>query len=94
MIYALEHYYNQSLDCEKTAKEIITLRNHYIHSGYYIKNDCLKIRFPPKENKQNYRVDANVKWIYNQTLILYKTAIDIIFKEILNYPEYKYKQSF
>ena len=73
MIYALEHYYNQSLDCEKTAKEIITLRNHYIHSGYYIKNDCLKIRFTPKENKQNYSVDANVKWIYNQTLILYKT---------------------
>lgn len=94
MIYALEHYYNQSLDCEKKAKEIITLRNHYIHSGYYIKNDCLKIRFTPKENKQNYSVDANVKWIYNQTLILYKTAIDIIFKEILNYPEYKYKQSF
>lgn len=94
MIYALEHYYNQSLDCEKTAKEIITLRNHYIHSGYYIKNDCLKIKFTPKENKQNYSVDANVKWIYNQTLILYKTAIDIIFKEILNYPEYKYKQSF
>lgn len=94
MSYALEHYYKQSLDYEKVAREIITLRNHYVHNGYYIDNHCLTIKYHPSETTKTYSVKADINWIYNQTLILHEIAVDIIFKEILNYPEYKYKQSF
>ena len=94
MSYALEHYYKQSLDYEKVAREIITLRNHYVHNGYYIDNHCLTIKYHPSETTKTYSVKADINWIYNQALILHEIAVDIIFKEILNYPEYKYKQSF
>ena len=94
MSYALEHYYKQSLDYEKVEREIITLRNHYVHNGYYIDNHCLTIKYHPSETTKTYSVKADINWIYNQTLILHEIAVDIIFKEILNYPEYKYKQSF
>lgn len=72
--------------------EIVTLRNHYVHDGYYIKNEQLNITYPKinkKPNPKNHivsKVDFN--WIYDRTEILYKIVIDIIFKNMLGYDEY------
>ena len=35
------------------AREIITLRNHYVHNGYYIDNHCLTIKYHPSETIKN-----------------------------------------
>lgn len=85
-------------EIEKYAKEIICLRNHYVHSGYFIKNSSLRISFDKvngKKNPKDYTVnDVDVYWIYDRTKILYEIAIDIIFNKMLGYTDYKFKKCF
>ena len=80
---------------EDLARQIICLRNRYVHSGYYIKNNSLKITFKDLDGKasklKNYTLNnIDVKWIYERTKILYSIAIDIIFKNMLGYEKYKF----
>jgi hypothetical protein len=86
------------IQIEKYAQEIICLRNHYVHSGYYVKNDCLRIVFERIEGKKNPKdyTENNVdfEWIYERTKILYTIAIDIIFSKMLGFTEYRFKKHF
>lgn len=82
-------------EIEDLARQIICLRNRYVHSGYYIKNNSLKITFNDLDGKtsklKNYTLNnIDVKWIYERTKILYSIAIDIIFKNMLGYEKYKF----
>ena len=85
-------------EIENYAQEIICLRNHYVHSGYYIKNSCLRVSFDKinrKKNPKDYTVNnIDVQWIYKRTKMLYKIAIDIIFKDLLGYDKYKFDKHF
>ena len=77
------------------TQEIISLRNHYVHSGYYIKNSCLKIKFGKNEKgAQNYTAKVDVNWIYERTRLLYSMVIDIIFKAMLGVEEYNYRGNY
>ena len=75
-----ENYKNRGkslpAECDILANEIISLRNHYVHSGYYIRNESLKIKF--EDSKKNYTVKADIEWIYKRTEILYECSIDIL----------------
>ncbi len=73
------------------SREIVCLRNHYVHAGYFIKNSKLKIS-KSKDNPdfQEYIADIDFEWLYNRTDILRKASIDIIYKDILGYENYKY----
>ncbi|MFT4445635.1 hypothetical protein [Parvimonas sp. G1967] len=73
---------------EQTALEIVKLRNHYVHSGYYIKNNCLNLK------KGKTITNINIQWIFLRTRLLYLVAIDIIFKEMLGFEKYNYKKLF
>lgn len=83
---------------EDLAHEIISLRNHYVHSGYYIKNSALKIRFDKingRKNPKDYTANnVDVDWIYERTKILHKIVISIIYSCMLGYPEYSYSKHF
>jgi hypothetical protein len=95
--YATKHQMLE-IQIEKYAQEIICLRNHYVHSGYYVKNDCLRIVFERIEGKKNPKdyTENNVdfEWIYERTKILYTIAIDIIFSKMLGFTEYRFKKHF
>ena len=79
----------------KYSQEIICLRNHYVHAGYHLKNNCLKISFKKVKginDLENYTVtNIDFEWILKRTQILHDIAIDIIFSEILGYDDYDYK---
>lgn len=83
---------------EHYIQEIICLRNHYVHAGYYIKNGSLRIKFDPiagKKNPKNYTANGvDAHWIYERTNILYKIVIDIIFTEMLGYKDYRFNRHF
>lgn len=85
-------------EIEKLSQEIICLRNHYVHSGYYLKNESIKISFDRikrKKNPKDYTVNnADFDWIYERTKILYKIVIDIIFSNMLGYKYYKFNKHF
>lgn len=77
----------------KYTQEIICLRNHYVHAGYYIKNSSLKITFgKEKEDLRNYTAKADNKWIYDRMKLLYDMVIDIIFTEMLGIESYNYQR--
>lgn len=87
-----EHYtsINSKIEIKKMAAEIVNLRNHYVHSGYHIKGKTLKID-GKKFGIDSYIINnADINWIYHKTCILYKIAIDIIYKDILCYDKYTY----
>ena len=95
--YALKHgLSDEQIEC--LAQEIVCLRNKYVHSGYYIKNSCLKVSFDKinrKKNPKDYTVNnADVSWIYERTKMLYLIAVDIIFCNMLEYEEYKFDKYF
>lgn len=101
--YSFENNYKKSktiTECEKErlCQEIISLRNHYTHSGYYIKNNSLKIKFKKvgkKSNPKNYTENnVDVDWIYKRTKILYDIVIDIIFRNMLRIEDYNFKRHF
>lgn len=95
--YAPKHNLSEE-QIENYAREIICLRNHYVHSGYFIKNSCLRITFDKinrKKNPRDYTVNnVDVHWIYERTKILYRIVIDIIFHNMLGYPDYKFSRHF
>lgn len=87
---------DKELEC--FTQEIICLRNHYVHSGYYIKNSKLRISFGKmgrEKNAKDYTVNnADANWIYERTKMLYQVVIDIIFVKMLNYSEYHFARHF
>lgn len=93
-----DHYKEKDLSDEikkKEAKEIVELRNHYVHRGYYIHESKLPIRFNrEKPTPKDYVVEANVFWLRNKIEILYSTVIDVIFTELLDYQEYSFRNIF
>lgn len=95
--YAPKHNLSEE-QIENYAREIICLRNHYVHSGYFIKNSCLKISFDKinrKKNPRDYTVkNVDIHWIYERTKILYSIVIDIIFNNMLGYSDYKFSKHF
>lgn len=80
------------------SQEIICLRNHYVHSGYFIKNASLKISFEKRGGKKDPRdytvTNLDIWWIYERTKILYQIALDIIFRKMLGYSNYKFEKHF
>lgn len=97
--YSIENNYKDKIEnIENIVQEIICLRNHYVHKGYYIQNKKLFIAFPKidkKANPKNYiaeNVDFN--WLYERTKILYEIVIDIIFKNMLQYDNYEFNKHF
>lgn len=86
-------------DIENISQQIVSLRNRYVHSGYYIKNNSLKITFKNIDkntpNPKNYTENkADIDWVYKKTKILYDIVINIIFENMLGYKEYKYERHF
>ena len=86
-------------EIEDLARQIICLRNRYVHSGYYIKNNSLRITFKDLDEKtsklKSYTLNnVDDKWIYERTKILYTIVIDIIFKNMLEYKKYGFKRMF
>ncbi len=95
--YASEHgLSDEQIEC--FAQEIICLRNKYVHSGYYIRNSCLKVSFDKinrRKNPKDYTVNnVDIDWIYERTKMLYLIAVDIIFSNMLGYEEYKFHKHF
>lgn len=97
-----EHYASKVVltdeQIENYSQEIICLRNHYVHSGYFIKNSSLKVSFGKIDRKKDLRDytvnNIDVKWIYERTKILYQIVLDIIFRKMLGYDDYKFKKHF
>jgi|GEM_PF-881702 len=83
---------------ENLTQEIISLRNHYVHSGYFIKNFSLKINYKKIDNKKNPKdytaTNVDFDWIYDRTKILYDIVINIIFKDMLKYEQYNFTKHF
>lgn len=101
--YSIENNYKKVNQIEENiieniVYEIISLRNHYVHKGYYIKDKKLYIAFPKvngKANPKNYIAkNVDVDWIYEKTKILYEIVVDIIFRKMLNYDNYKFNKHF
>jgi hypothetical protein len=97
-----EHYlkdkYMSEEEIENYSQEIVSLRNQYVHAGYYLKNASLRVKFEKvnnKRNPKNYTVNnVDAKWIYERTKILYNIVIDIVFTKMLEYDEYKYEKEY
>lgn len=97
-----EHYARKKTltdeQIENYSQEIICLRNHYVHAGYYIKNSSLRISFNRinrEKNLKDYTVNnADAYWIYDRTKILYEIVIDLIFSKMLGYENYKFDKNF
>lgn len=99
--YSIENNYKDKdkiQNLKNIEREIICLRNHYVHNGYHISNKKLYISFKKigkKANPKNYRAEnVDFYWIYERTKILYKIVIDIIFKEMLQYDNYEFNKYF
>ena len=99
--YSIENNYKDKgeiVNIENLVQEIICLRNHYVHKGYYIQNKKLFISFPKtdkKANPKNYMAEnVDFDWLYKRTKILYEIVIDIIFKNMLQYDDYEFNKHF
>ncbi len=101
--YSIENNYKkvkklEENEIENIVYQIISLRNHYVHEGYYIKDKKLYIAYPKinkKANPKNYIAEnVDIDWIYEKTKILYEIVIDIIFRNMLNYDNYKFNKHF
>lgn len=90
----INNYKGTIKDIDTYAQEIVDLRNHYVHDCYYIKDE--KIEALDKRNKKVKRVieNVNTEWIFNRVKVLFKVCIDITFKELLNYDDYRYKKEY
>lgn len=76
-------------ELKKLSREIVCLRNHYVHSGYFIKNNCLRISQPKDDSTfAAYTANVDFEWIFLKTNLLNKITIDIIYREILGYEQY------
>ena len=73
------------------SDEIVSLRNTYVHSGYYLKNSSLRVKRKKNSGKRNYTVtNIDTSWILHRVKLLKQIVIDIIFREMLGYEIYKY----
>ncbi len=88
-----EHYVDKKYseeELKKLSREIVCLRNHYVHSGYFIKNYCLRISQPKDDSSfLPYTANVDFEWIFSRTDILNKITLDIIYREILGYEHYR-----
>ena len=96
---SIQNHYNNAKhiieNIENEAQEIVCLRNHYVHSGYYIKNNSLKICFSKeKRDARDYTVMADFEWVYEKTKELYLIVVDIIFVEMLGIKTYSFEKMF
>ena len=98
--YSLVNNYKKEkiVNVEDLTREIISLRNHYVHDGYFINNKRLEIIYPKINHKKNpkdyFANDVDIDWIYKKTKILYNIVIDIIFSNMLKYSDYKFNKHF
>lgn len=106
--YAIKQNYRNNVisNIEDITSQIISLRNHYVHSGYYIKNKNLEINYKKikqtknrktyylKNPKDYFETNVDCEWIYKKTKILYDIVIDIIFSDMLGYKDYKFNKHF
>lgn len=91
------HYKDKELDkkiIEKEVREIVALRNHYVHSGYYIHETKLLVTYKEGKLEKKYYVDANVSWLRDKAKMLQDIVIDVIFTELLGYQEYNFRNIF
>lgn len=94
----IEHYLKKNSmsdsKVEDYSREIISLRNQYVHSGYYLKNSSLKVKYEKingKKNPKDHTINnIDIDWIYERTKMLYDIAIDIIFTKMLGFDEYNF----
>ncbi len=88
-----EHYLDKKYSDEelkRLSREVVCLRNHYVHSGYFIKNYCLRISKPKDDSSfAPYTAKVDSEWIYTKTDMLNKITLDIIYREILGYDHYQ-----
>lgn len=95
--YVSKHHLTDE-QLENYTQEIICLRNHYVHAGYYIENASLRVSFEKideEENPKNYTVNnVDAHWVYERTKILYQVVIDIIYKNMLGYDNYHFSRHF
>lgn len=73
---------------KRYSQEILSLRNHYTHRGYYLSNCSLEI----KSGSRHLRTVRNInyEWLEKRTDILGRIVIDIVFRKMLGYSTYKY----
>lgn len=92
--YAINNNYQNKdsiEDIDALVREIVSLRNYYVHSGYYLKNSSLRVKYE-EDSSKNYTVNnIDTEWIYKRTEILYRCTIDIIFRNMLGYTDYTYR---
>ncbi len=92
---AIEEYYSEKEylkeELRKLSREVVCLRNHYIHAGYFIKNNRLKISKKKGDDSfEEYMAEIDIEWLFERTSILRKITIEIIYKELLGYNGYSY----
>ena len=82
--YIFEDYFTSTEMTENFPFEIISLRNHYAHNGYYIKDNMLKVK---KHEKFLYFKNIDTLWIGKLMKCLKKVFYKIVLSEILGYDE-------
>lgn len=97
--YSINNNFNKdhrltSKDVRILSQEIICLRNQYVHTGYHLKNNTLRIKFKDNKNEDYTITNVDFNWIYEKTEILYKIALDIIFVDMLKYNTYVFNRHF
>ena len=68
-------------DIDKLKKELNSLRNHYIHEGYYLPNNQFAVT---EKRKILYYKDMDYHWLYRITQALKEGAYIILYTKVLN----------
>lgn len=92
------------IECYYKKQQISNIRTTFItysikvHSGYFIKNSCLRVSFDRINRTRNFRDytvnNVDIHWIYERTKMLYTIVIDIIFHNMLGYSDYMFNMHF
>ena len=82
--YIFKDYFSSAEMTKDFPFEIISLRNHYAHTGYYIKNNKLRVE---KNRQFLYYKDIDTLWIAKLMKCLKKVFYKIVLLEILGYDE-------
>ena len=65
---------------ENLKNELNSLRNHYVHEGYYLPNDEFRVT---RQKKLLYMKKMDYKWLYRVTKALKLGVYHILYKEVL-----------
>lgn len=65
---------------ENLKNELNSLRNHYVHEGYYLPNDEFKVT---RQKKLLYMKKMDYKWLYRVTKALKLGVYHILYKDVL-----------